>query len=45
MTTENTKPGRGYIYVEMTIKDPQGFKDCAHRAGGRTALHCVRIVS
>ena len=42
MTTENTKPGRGYIYVEMTIKDPQGFKDytalsapAVQAAGGR----------
>ena len=26
MTTDNVKPGRGYIYVEMTIKDPEGFK-------------------
>lgn len=34
--------GRGYVYVEMTIKDPQGFKQytalsasAVHAAGGR----------
>ena len=40
MTVGNTKPGRGYIYVEMTIHDPEGFKNtrrsprrpCARRA-------------
>ena len=26
MTTDQVKPGRGYIYVEMTIHDPEGFK-------------------
>jgi uncharacterized protein (DUF1330 family) len=35
------KPGRGYIYVEMTIEDPTRFKDytalsapAVHAAGG-----------
>ena len=27
MTQPGTKPGRGYIYVEMTIKDPELFKN------------------
>ena len=42
MTGETTKPGRGYIYVEMTIHDPEGFKHytalsapAVHAAGGR----------
>jgi len=42
MTAEKATPGRGYIYVEMTIKDPEGFKQytalsapAVHAAGGR----------
>jgi uncharacterized protein (DUF1330 family) len=42
MTADTAKPGRGYIYVEMTIKEPEGFKAYAalsapavHAAGGR----------
>jgi uncharacterized protein (DUF1330 family) len=42
MTSEANRPGRGYIYVEMTIKDPEGFKQytalsapAVHAAGGR----------
>jgi uncharacterized protein (DUF1330 family) len=42
MTSEGLKPGRGYIYVEMTIHDPDGFKQytalsatAVHAAGGR----------
>ena len=42
MTSEANQPGRGYIYVEMTIKDPEGFKQytalsapAVHAAGGR----------
>jgi len=45
MTTEGARPGRGYIYVEKTIKDPEGFKQytalsalsapAVHAAGGR----------
>ena len=42
MTAGNTKPGRGYIYVEMTIHDPEGFKNytalsapAVRAAGGR----------
>ena len=40
MTSAITKPGRGYIYVEMTIHDPDGFKQytalsALHAAGGR----------
>ena len=49
MTTENPKPGRGYIYVEMTIKDPQGFKDytalsapAVQAAGGRYIVRGVQ---
>jgi hypothetical protein len=26
MTAQSATPGRGYIYVEMNIKDPEGFK-------------------
>ena len=26
MATDNVKSGRGHIYVETTIKDPEGFK-------------------
>ena len=49
MTTDNVKPGRGYIYVEMTIKDPKGFKQytalsapAVHAAGGRYIVLGVR---
>jgi uncharacterized protein (DUF1330 family) len=42
-------PGRGYIYVEMTIKDPEGFKQytalsapAVHAAGGRYIVRGVR---
>ena len=42
MTAQNATPGRGYIYVEMNIKDPEGFKQytalsapAVHAAGGR----------
>ena len=42
MATNNVKSGRGYIYVEMTIKDPEGFKQytalsapAVQAAGGR----------
>ncbi len=43
------KPGRGYIYVEMTIRDPDGFKQytalsapAVHAAGGRYIVGGVR---
>jgi uncharacterized protein (DUF1330 family) len=49
MTAENTKPGRGYIYVEMTIKDPVGFKQytalsapAVQTAGGRYIVRGTR---
>ena len=49
MTAENKTPGRGYIYVEMTIKDPEGFKrytalsaPAVHAAGGRYIVRGVR---
>jgi len=49
MTTPTPKPGRGYIYVEMTIRDPTGFKDytalsapAVHAAGGRYIVAGVR---
>jgi uncharacterized protein (DUF1330 family) len=49
MTAENATPGRGYIYVEMTIKDPEGFKQytalsapAVHAAGGRYIVRGVR---
>jgi uncharacterized protein (DUF1330 family) len=42
MTAATSKPGRGYIYVEMTIKDPTRFKNytalsapAVHAAGGK----------
>jgi uncharacterized protein (DUF1330 family) len=42
MMSPTPKPGRGYIYVEMTINDPVRFKDytalsapAVHAAGGR----------
>ena len=42
MATDNLKSGRGYIYVEMTIKDPEGFRQytalsalAVQAAGGR----------
>ena len=42
MTSPTLKPGRGYIYVEMTIKDPIRFMDytalsapAVHAAGGK----------
>jgi uncharacterized protein (DUF1330 family) len=49
MTTDNVKPGPGYIYVEMTIKDPEGFKQytalsapAVHAAGGRYIVRGVQ---
>jgi len=49
MTTDNGKPGRGYIYVEMAIKDPEGFKQytalsapAVQAAGGRYIVRGVR---
>ena len=49
MTAENATTGRGYIYVEMTIKDPEGFKQytalsapAVHAAGGRYIVRGVR---
>jgi len=49
MTSTSPKPGRGYIYVEMTIKDPARFKDytalsapAVHAAGGRYIVAGVR---
>ena len=49
MTTPTPKPGRGYIYVEMTIKDPVLFKDytslsapAVHAAGGTYIVAGVR---
>ena len=49
MTSLNSKPGRGYIYVEMTIKDPVRFKDytalsapAVEAAGGRYIVAGVR---
>lgn len=48
MPADNAKPGRGYIYVEMTIKDPEGFKQytalsapAVHAAGGRYIVRGV----
>lgn len=42
MSTPANMSGRGYIYVEMTIKDPEGFKQytalsapAVQAAGGR----------
>jgi uncharacterized protein (DUF1330 family) len=49
MSEANTKPGRGYIYVEMTVTDPQGFKGytalsapAVQAAGGRYIVAGVR---
>jgi uncharacterized protein (DUF1330 family) len=49
MATESATPGRGYIYVEMTIKDPEGFKKytalsapAVHAAGGRYIVRGAR---
>jgi len=49
MSAENATPGRGYIYVEMTIKDPEGFKQytalsapAVHAAGGRYIVRGAR---
>ena len=49
MTTQNATPGRGYMYVEMNIKDPEGFKQytalsapAVHAAGGRYIVRGVR---
>jgi uncharacterized protein (DUF1330 family) len=49
MTKQTTKPGRGYIYVEMTIRDPEGFKNytalsapAVHAAGGRYVVRGAR---
>jgi uncharacterized protein (DUF1330 family) len=49
MTTEIMKPGRGYIYVEMTIKDPEAFRQyttlsapAVHAAGGRYIVRGAR---
>jgi uncharacterized protein (DUF1330 family) len=51
MTTQNATPGRGYIYVEMNIKDPEGFKQytalsapAVNAAGGRYIVRGVRPV-
>ena len=42
MTSDANKPGRGYIYVEMRIGDPEGFRQytalsapAVRAAGGR----------
>ena len=49
MTNPSPKPGRGYIYVEMTINDPVRFKDytalsapAVHAAGGKYIVAGVR---
>ena len=49
MTADNTEPGRGYIYVEMTIHDPEGFKNytalsapAVRAAGGRYVVMGAR---
>lgn len=49
MAKDNLKPGRGYIYVEMTIMDPEGFKQytalsapAVHTAGGRYIVRGVQ---
>jgi uncharacterized protein (DUF1330 family) len=49
MSNADTQPGPGYIYVEMTINDPQGFKaytalsaPAVHAAGGRYIVAGVR---
>lgn len=47
--TNETKPGRGYIYVEMTIRDVESFKNytalsapAVHAAGGRYIVRGAR---
>jgi uncharacterized protein (DUF1330 family) len=49
MARDNLKSGRGYIYVEMTIKDPDGFKQytalsapAVQAAGGRYIVRGAR---
>jgi uncharacterized protein (DUF1330 family) len=49
MANETSNTGRGYIYVEMTIKDPEGFKQytalsapAVKAAGGRYIVRGVR---
>jgi uncharacterized protein (DUF1330 family) len=49
MTAQNATTGRGYIYVEMNIKDPEGFMQytalsapAVHAAGGRYIVRGVR---
>ena len=49
MTIENATRGRGYIYVEMTIRDPEGFKNytalsapAVRAAGGRYLIMGAR---
>jgi uncharacterized protein (DUF1330 family) len=49
MAADNVKPARGYIYVEMTIKDPEGYKQYAalsapavRAAGGRYIVRGAR---
>jgi uncharacterized protein (DUF1330 family) len=49
MSEANTGAGHGYIYVEMTITDPDGFKaytalsaPAVHAAGGRYIVAGVR---
>jgi uncharacterized protein (DUF1330 family) len=49
MANETSKRGRGYIYVEMKINDPEGFKQytalsapAVHAAGGRYVIRGVR---
>jgi uncharacterized protein (DUF1330 family) len=49
MSEPTRKAGKGYIYVEMTIRDPQGFKQytalsapAVHAAGGRYIVGGVR---
>jgi uncharacterized protein (DUF1330 family) len=49
MSNADAQPGRGYIYVEMTINDAQGFKaytalsaPAVQAAGGRYIVAGVR---
>jgi uncharacterized protein (DUF1330 family) len=49
MAIDNEKPGLGYIYIEMTIKDPEGFKQytalsapAVQAAGGRYIVRGAR---
>src|SRR5262245_38512756 len=49
MTSVATKPGHGYIYVEMTVHDPERFKQytalsapAVHAAGGRYIVRGAR---